>query len=330
LVFIPWIIKDLVAIQMKKPNFFIVGMPRSGTTALYKFLNQHPDIFLPEQKELCYFENDLNEERIGYHGYLRPFFKAKKEDFLSFYDNVNKERAIGDISPDYAFSKVAAKKISDFNPKAKIIFILREPVDFMFSWYCHALERGWETKGSFKKALSLENKRKEGKNIPKYVREPSALFYKEKADYVPQIKRYLNLFPKENILILFYDDFEENNLKVLKKIFKFLGVDKSFVPKMGRYNKSKNVTNKYILGLILKLGKNKLRKILPKKIRAKILKRLRSHAVKNEKKRMDLSERKEIMLGFKGRVVELNTLLHENKLLDKNLDLVKFWGYDNV
>ena len=141
---------------MNKPSFFIVGAPKCGTTSLCKYLEQHPDIFIPSIKELYYFCTDSTGKKRA----------NTLEEYLSFFEG-GKGKLCGEGSVWYLFSKEAASEIYKFNPEAKIIIMLREPVSLMYSLHSMHLANGSnEDILDFKLALEAEEDRKQGKRIP--------------------------------------------------------------------------------------------------------------------------------------------------------------------
>ena len=131
---------------MKKPNFFIVGAAKCGTTSLYRYLRQHPDVFMPEQKEPNFFGSDLSYRfpRISQARYLSCFAKAKGET------------RIGEATTIYLYSEKAAEEIKAFSPEAKIIIMLRNPVDVLYSYHSQQLYSGNEDIPDFEEALRAE------------------------------------------------------------------------------------------------------------------------------------------------------------------------------
>jgi len=115
---------------MRKPDLFIVGAPRSGTTALYEYLRSHPDIFMCTPKEPNYFSFDMN----------RPRAANTEEEYLRLFKNAH-EKVAGEASVWYLYSKVAIAEIMRFNPDAKIIAMVRSPIDWFRSWHAHRFFR---------------------------------------------------------------------------------------------------------------------------------------------------------------------------------------------
>jgi len=203
---------------MRKPNFFIVGSRKCGTTALYNYLRIHPDIFMAP-KEAHFFGSDLL--------YKDLIWKNNINEYLKLFNPVKKQKMLGDASVNYILSTKAAKEIKEFNPQAKIIIMLRNPVDQMYSSYHQLLALGNETIGEFEKALDAEEKRKSGKVFVGNVNKKE-LLYRYAAHYYNQVKRYLDVFEKRNVLIIITEEFKQNIHGTYKNVLGFLGVDSSF------------------------------------------------------------------------------------------------------
>lgn len=222
---------------MNKPKFFIIGNPKSGTTALYTFLKKHPSIFMPDFKEPHYFAKDLccaSDRRSS-------FYPMSEQQYLDLFREAQPDQLCGEASTNYLYSHVAAKEIHAFAPDAKIILILREPIDFLESYHLELLKvmlpTEAETVKDFKKALTLESARKIGKQLPGKHEIPELLYYAERIKYVKQIKRFQEYFDEGQIKIIIYDDWKQNNQKVYQDILSFLEVDNSFLPeKFHNYN----------------------------------------------------------------------------------------------
>mgnify|MGYP000609629627 CR=1 FL=1 len=144
---------------IKKPNFFIVGAPKCGTTSLNYYLQQHPDIFMSNYNEPHYFGKDLNK--------LNNVHITNINKYMNLFSTVKDEIIIGEKSPYYLFSSLAPLEINKFNPNAKIVIMLRQPTAMIHSMHSQYYYSGNENERSFSKALVLENERKEGKFIPR-------------------------------------------------------------------------------------------------------------------------------------------------------------------
>ncbi|MFQ5518600.1 MAG: sulfotransferase, partial [Mariprofundus sp.] len=145
---------------MLKPDFFIVGAPKCGTTAMYTYLQAHPDIFMSEVKEPYYFCSDL-----GFHRF------RNEQEYLKLFSVASPQQRIGEASTWYLYSSQAAAAIHAFNTDARIIVMLRNPVDMMYSLYSHFLYIGSEETDSFEAALAAEEERKHGNCIPEGVEQ---------------------------------------------------------------------------------------------------------------------------------------------------------------
>ena len=210
---------------MTLPNFLIIGAAKSGTTALYRYLKQHPDIFMSERKEPHFF-SFTNETKMtrGPGDYV----KTAITDFnlyCKLFDSVKNEIAIGEASPTYIYIKGTAERIYSILPNVKLLAILRNPVDRAFSAYMHQVRDGYEDSKDFKEALSKENERIKNNWGPIW-------HYVNAGYYYEQLIPYFNSFNKDNIKIIIYDDFVKNPIKEIKNIYSFLGVDDSYIPDM--------------------------------------------------------------------------------------------------
>ena len=218
----------------KKPNFFIVGAPKCGTTSLCRYLKQHPDVFIPDLKEPNYFSYDLATKRIRSRMALR--------DYLNLFKDAN-SKAIGEGSTQYLYSQIAAQEIYNFNPDAKIIIMLRNPVDFLYSYHNQCLLTLAEDIQDLKSALEAEPERRAGKRIPKECRGEATLFYSELAKFAEQVQRYYDLFGRDRVQIIIFDDFKANTAQVYRSTLKFLAVDPEFKPEFKVYNSRQKVRN---------------------------------------------------------------------------------------
>lgn len=327
--------------QLKLPNFFIVGLPKAGTTALYTFLKKHPDIFLPEVKEPYYFSKDFHEELDKFYENQSATYLRKRREFSyrNFYDykqlfsDVNNEKAIGEASVHYIFSEVAAELIHDFKPDSKIIICLRNPFDFIRSWFQWNkyifLAEGAE---DLEEALQLENKRKQGYPEKVLVPPVSHLRYLYTAKYSIHIKRYIKLFPSSNIKIVLFEDFKKDSLGVITDIFKFLNVDPEFNPKIERVNKSflpRSIFLRRLLDTRFILSLRKLVKDHASNSLFKVFKSIYDFLFKKKKDKVNLgTELKEnIKEKLRGDVFKTESLLKKNNLLSEDRDLISLWGF---
>ncbi len=218
---------------MVLPNFLVIGTPKAATTSIYYYLKQHPQIYIP-QKEPEFFA--LEGEKLEYPG-PREKFKIRKvthiKDYESLFDGVTDEIAIGDVSPIYMYYKKAPVKIKFYIPDAKLIAILRDPVERAFSHYVFWASQGFEPDTDFDFNLAV---REEAQRIndgwhPNW-------HYIQIGFYYEQIKRYLNFFKPYQLKILLYEDLIKDKHKFCQDIFEFLEVDTQFIPSFTKTHNS--------------------------------------------------------------------------------------------
>jgi 1,2-diacylglycerol 3-alpha-glucosyltransferase len=197
------------------PNFFIIGAPKSGTTSLSEYLKDHPNIFFSPVKEPHFFDLDTSKR-----------LKIKLPTYLSLFSDAKPEvhKAVGEGSTGYLFSKVAVREILKFNPDAKFIVMLRNPVELVQSWHSEMYFEGVENIIEFEKAWRLEPERRNGRNIPGACWEPKKLFYSEWGKLGDQMERVCSIVPKDRLKVIMFDDFVRNTKGVYEDVLSFLGV----------------------------------------------------------------------------------------------------------
>ncbi len=209
-------------VQMRVPDFFILGHHKCGTTALYEMLKQHPRIYMPRLKEPRYFASDMRSRFQPAVGAVLP---ETLEDYLSLFTSATAEQRIGEASPSYLFSHTAAGRIAEVQPGARCIAILREPASFLRSLHHQLLRSHVETEKNLREAMSLETARREGKHVPRRSHLPQLLQYSEHVRYVDQLRRYHAHFPREQVLVLIYDDFRRDNHDTVCRVLRFLELE---------------------------------------------------------------------------------------------------------
>lgn len=203
------------------PDFVGLGTQKGGTTTLYELLNKHPQIYLPECKEVHYFD-------INYHESL--------EWYASHFIDVKEDELCGEITPYYLFHHKAAKRIHELLPNAKLIILLRDPVERTLSHIFHAQRRGFETL-NLEKSIQAEEKRLKSRGQDSMQKHS----YVARSKYLEQIDRYEILFPKKNILIQKSETLFNEPNRVWEKVLNFLNLDYYPIPAMiPRANKGTN------------------------------------------------------------------------------------------
>jgi len=222
--------------SVNKPCFFVVGAPKCGTTALCNYLNQHPAIFIPDIKEPNFFGKDLSGIKAA----------SDMREYLSLFRDAG-TRISGEGSTWSLYSRTAAREIYEFNPHARIIIMLRNPADVLYSLHNQMLYDGNnENIEDFAEALRAEADRRKGLRIPKTCKRREALLYSEVVRFASQVERYLSVFGRHNVHIIIYDDFKADSLASYRKVLRFLGVDDTFIPEIKVINPTKRVRSRML------------------------------------------------------------------------------------
>ena len=310
------------------PDFFVVGHPKSGTTALYSMLRRHPQIFMPDAKEPWFFAEELHDRTPP-----RPEGTPQTlEQYKAWFAGAGAEQRVGEASPLYLWSHTAAKAIADVRPDAKIIAILREPASFLRSLHLQFIQTYIETENDFAKALSLEPARRAGREIPPYTYWPQTLLYSEHVRYVEQLRRYEAVLPREQLLVLVYDDFRADNEATVRQVLRFLEVDDTVSIEPLHVNPTVRARSQRAHELLhaVSVGRGPLSLAFKSAIKTVVPQRLRRGAVGTIRERLlyvepppeDAATTAELRRRFKPEVVALANLLDR--------DLVRLWGYDSI
>ena len=233
--------------ERAKPNFFIVGAPKCGTTSLHEYLQRHPDVFMPFFKEPHYFGSDLEGSRFRQ-------FRGKPARYLKLFRDARGEKRIGESSPWYLVSQRAAEEIQAYDPTAKIIIMLRNPIDMMYSMWSQFRYSGNEQIESFETALAAETDRRAGRRIRRAAHCITGLCYRDMARYVEQVPRYFNRFGRENVLVIIFDDFRADTRAVFRSVLDFLELDSNITMSFDIHNPNKEVRLEWLQKLIVNSG----------------------------------------------------------------------------
>lgn len=199
-----------------EPNFFIVGAPKSGTTALSRYLSEHEQIFVSDPKELFYFCSDFT-------GLPGP--RTELEYLACFAEVPRSVTAVGEATAMYLYSTEAIRQIRQRFPDARLVVMLRNPIELAASFHAQQLVGRSEDVDDFERAWRLQSDRKEGRLLPQKVREPKFLQYGEVARLGAQVARLLDLCPRSAVEILIFDDFSAKPRDCYRRILDFLEVE---------------------------------------------------------------------------------------------------------
>ncbi len=309
------------------PDFFIVGHPKCGTTALYEMLRRHPQIFMPDCKEPWFFAPELHVRTPP-----RPEGTPRTlEEYMSLFAPAGPGQRAGEATVMYLWSQTAAANIAEIQPDARIVAILREPASFLHSLHLQFLQTYIETETDLRRALELEPRRRRGEAIPKHTYWPQALLYSEHVHYVEQLRRYEAVFPKGQMLVLVYDDFRRENEATVRAVLRFLGVDETHPVETTEANPTVRARSQRLHALVHAVGVGTGPVSLAAKATVKTLtpRRLRRRAFYATQQRMVFAEPQphdeRLMAELRGRF--RNEVVALSEYLDR--DLVSLWGYES-
>jgi hypothetical protein len=250
--------------QERHPNFFIVGAAKAGTTSLYHYLSAHTDIFMSPIKEPNYFAKDVVNRlpvearrvlQLNYRAFVRTgracddAFVPTWDQYCELFSRTGAQCAIGEASTFYLLSTHAAKDIRDACPGAKIIIVLRDPVERAYSHYLMNLRAG-SARGGF--LAEFREGLKEG------TEERASFVYRSMGMYSRQVERYLRYFPVERVKILLYDDMRSNLNSFVRSVLQFLEVDSDVeLVSQERFNRARLPRYPRLNALLLSTGLKK-------------------------------------------------------------------------
>jgi len=305
------------------PNFFIAGAAKCGTTSLYHYLKQHPQVYMSPIKEPNHFSTDI--QTINFSAEYKRYEKSKNldvaafvrgemkeehwgayvhdpEDYRLLFRHADKSNAIGEISNSYLYSRVAANEIHTLLPGARIVIILRQPAERAFSHYMANLRDG-RTTLPFRKEIEFDDAK------PVHGWGISHLYY-ELGLYHEQVKRYLDLFPRDQVKILLFDDLKNNRQQLLKELFGFLQIDPlNGINTADAHNEARVPRSAGLIKLITQTGlKRKIFRLLPRNSRAGF----KSLFFKAEKPLFRPEDREWMTNRYRQDILRLEELLHIN------------------
>jgi hypothetical protein len=301
-----------------------VGAPKSGTTSLYTMLRQHPQIYMPDLKEPQFFAAAPRAD-------LADWFprEAKRphtlDEYLALFADAQPGQRVGESSTFYISSHTAAAKIAELQPQARIIAILREPVSFLHSLHLTFLLIAYETETDLETAMSLEEARRQGKQIPRHCVRPQLLQYSEHVRYVEQLRRFEERFPPGNVLVLINDDVWRDVPAMILRLLRFLDVDERYPIQPVKTNVTKRaVRSPWLRDALESLAawRGPPRAGRAEQLVRKAVRSLRARAMMGEPPPLDEAFARQLRRRFKPEVVALSEHLGR--------DLVSLWGYDNV
>jgi hypothetical protein len=236
------------------PNFFVAGAQKAGTTSVYEFLRQHPEVFMSPVKEPGYFKFDPDAAVVPGH----PAETADLARYLDLFADVRGERAIGEASASYLNHVHAATRIRAAVPDARVVVVLREPVERAYSSYSMRVAEGTEDR-TFAEVVDAELDRAHRERIA------GRWHYVGAGLYGRHLQRYYDRFPGDRIDVHLYEDLVRDPVGLVRSVYGFLGVDPGFTPSMAEHNVTRYAVRSASVDRMVRgfPGKSRLRSVVP-------------------------------------------------------------------
>jgi hypothetical protein len=284
------------------PDFFIAGAPKCGTTSMYAYLRQHPQIFLPFLKEPLFFGADLTHR----YGRMQP------AEYLALFRPARADQVVGEASAWYLYSETAAREIHDAVPDAKIIVMVRDPIEVMHAQHSQLRFNRQEDIADFGEALAAEPRRLEGRDLPSGTFRRENLFYRRMVRFAEQLERYFDVFGRDRVHVVVYDDLKADTAAEYRRVLAFLEVDPSVEVTLEPRNRSKRIRSSLIQRLVW--DPPLVRKLAPVLRRFPIAHRvrdavLRVNSVSSSRETLDPGLRADLVHELKPEIARLERLL---------------------
>jgi hypothetical protein len=295
-------------------------------------LRSHPQIFMPDMKEPLFFASDLRPYLQAPDRDRRPIFPATYEEYLSLFEGARADQRVGEASSGYLRSRLAAGAIAQAQPAARIIAILRDPASLLRSLHLQRLQEHVETEQDLERALSLEDARRKGREIPARLEQAQMLMYSDFIHYTEQLRRYEAVFPRKQVLVLIYDDYRRDNQATVREVLRFLEVDDTAAVSSSQANPTVTVRSRRLERMVRRAHAgqgavwgpvNSLVKTLTSpQVRQQVLYPFRNRLLYRDPPATDQAFMLELRRRYQPEVVALSEHLGR--------DLVALWGYDKL
>jgi len=207
---------------------------------MHAFLRAHPEVFMPAVKEVHFFGSDIRG---------LPY-EINSAQYANLFRGAEIKQCVGATCAMALYSMRAAEEIRRESPQTKIVILLRDPVEMMYAFHSELVFQEMEPVRDFEKAVLMENDRKLGRNLPATGLPASIIFYRDMASYAEQVARYFRNFPREQVHVILFDDFQQDLPAVYRRLLEFLGVDPAFRPEFSTINPNKRVRSFYLRRLL--------------------------------------------------------------------------------
>jgi len=282
-----------------RPNFFIAGVPKAGTTSLHEYLKQHLQIFMPDYKEPNYFVHGNGVE--------------KWEDYLALFKNAGGKKAVGESSAAYCYCEESPGWIKSVLGDVKIIILLRNPARRAYSLYGWMVREGYEDAPTFAEALERETARLHDPVFQANCQQffPDYLYFKTGL-YFEQVSRYFETFGRDRVKIYLFEEFIKQPVAICQNVFRFLEVDAGFTPKLELHNEGRIPES---IGLQYRLRAELLRRrrFVPRAWRIRLVERLMERNIRRgSKPQADQQLLDALTERYRQDIEKLQTLLGRN------------------
>ena len=237
---------------MNMPNFLVIGAAKAGSSSLYNYLKQHPQIYVNPGKGTGFFSWEGEETDFKGPGDDQQLLINNLEDYRSLFEGVSQD-TIGEVCTDYIYGSKDPERIYHHIPNAKLIAILRDPSDRGYSQFLGNYRDGIEPLTDFADALREEDARIANNWHYRW-------HYKQRGFYYAQLKRYFDRFDDRQIKVYLYEDYADHPVNLIQDIFRFLEVDDTFIPDISQRSNTAKVPKNKQLHQSLK----KFRKLMPR------------------------------------------------------------------
>lgn len=292
---------------MSMPTFLLIGAAKSGTSAVYEYLRQHPEVYASDIKEPGFFA--FEGQRPSFEGPGDRKFNRGCVTTLSRYQELFShavaQPALGEASTVYLYSREAPQRIRRYLPDVKLLAILRNPVERAHSGYRYLVRDGLEPLPSFESALQAEEARIAANWQHIWHHQRLGLYY-------DQLRRYFDLFSPDQIAVCLYEDFQASPLAVMRTMFSFLGVDPSFAPDISvRHNVSGAPKSRLLHAALARpnAAKNLIKGLLPAATRRRMRARLMEHNIVPTRADIAPATRRYLADFYRDDVLRLQSLI---------------------
>jgi hypothetical protein len=208
----------------RRPDLFIIGAAKCGTTSVYEWLKGHPEVFMSPAKEPRYFAPDLHSD----HGH-DLLYGRDRELYRRLFDGATNEKRLGEASVRYIYSRESPRLLRDFQPEPYIVAMIRDPVDAIYSMHHQRVSEGTEEINDFEEALAAENERRQRPRLTNEL-PPALTLYRDRGRFGEQLARWFDVFERERIHVIVFEDMIRDPAAEFRRLLQFIEVDPGYQP----------------------------------------------------------------------------------------------------